>query len=364
MFQDKFINQMEPSYGEEEIGAVTDYLRSGGWLMEFKKTRELEKMICDFTGAKFCSVVANGTVSLFIALKAVGIGKDDEVIVPDYTMIATPNSVILAGGRPVFVDVDDSACLDPEKVEKAVTARTKAVIHVSINGRAGRLEELRTICEKRGIILIEDAAQSMGSFYNGNHLGTYGAIGSFSFSVPKIITMGQGGALITDDEELYKHICKIKDFGRVGGGVDIHDEFGWNFKFTDLQAVFGIEQFKKLSLRVQRKKEIGRLYQELIGDVKEVKTIETDFNEVAPWFAEVLVEEPEKLRDYLKENGVGTRTFYPAVHTQRIYNDVGDDFPKANYFGQHGLWLPSASNLKDEEIEYIVGTIKKFYEED
>jgi len=362
MKKEKFINQMEPWYGKEEINAVNDYLHSGGWLMEFKKTRELEQMICDFTGARYCSVVTNGTVSLFIALKAIGVGVGDEVIVPDYTMIASPNSVLLAGAKPVFVDIDESLCIDLEEVKKAITKRTKAVMHVSINGRAGELEELKALCEKKGVTLIEDAAQSVGSLYKGKHLGTYGAIGSFSFSVAKIITMGQGGALVTDDEILYKRICKIKDFGRIGGGIDVHDELGWNFKFTDLQAVFGIEQMKKLSFRVKRKKEMGKLYRKLLSKIPQVKTIETDFNEVAPWFIEILAEDSEKLKDYLKSQNIGTRPFYPAIHTQKIYSYVTGNFPNATKFSRQGLWLPSSSNLKDSDIRYIVRTIKEFYE--
>jgi len=361
MKEKKIINQMEPWYDEEEVNAVTEYLRSGGWIMEHRKTRELEQMICDFTGTKYCSVVANGTAGLFVALKAIGIKKDDDVIVPDYTMIATPNAVVLAGANPIFVDVDNSICLDIEKVKKAITVKTKAIMHVSINGRAGRLKELQTFCKEEGIALIEDAAQSLGSFYKEKHLGTYGVIGSFSFSVPKIITMGQGGALITNDKELYRKICKIKDFGRIGSGIDIHDEFGWNFKFTDLQAVFGIEQMKKLPFRVQRKKEIGKLYKKLLSDIKQVKTIETDFNEVAPWFIEILVNEPDKLRDYLKLQNIGTRVFYPTIHTQKIYNNVIGNFPNATKLSKHGLWLPSASNLRDEEVDSICKSIRNFY---
>jgi len=361
MKEEKFINQMEPCYGKEEIAAVTDYLESGGWIMEHKKTRELEQMICNFTGAKYCSVVANGTVSLFIALKAIGVGYEDEVIVPNYTMIATPNAVILAGAKPIFVDVDDSICIDLEKVEKAITTKTKAIMHVSINGRAGKLKELKALCQKKGVVLIEDAAQSLGSFFQGKHLGTYGAIGSFSFSVPKIITMGQGGALITDNEELYKKICKIKDFGRISGGVDIHDEFGWNFKFTDLQAVFGIEQMKKIPFRVQRKKQIGKLYKKLLNDIDQVKTIETDFNEVAPWFIEILVEDPKKLSDYLKSHNIGTRFFYPPINDQVIYKDVNGQFPKTKEIAYHGLWLPSSISLTNTQINYICKKINDFY---
>ncbi len=357
----KFFNQMEPWYGEEEIQAVTDYLRGGGWIMEFKKTKEFERMICEFTGAKYCSVVSNGTVSLFIALKAICLEQGDEVIVPDYTMIATPNAVLLAGGKPIFVDVDDSVCLDVEKVNKAITSRTKVVFHVSINGRAGRLKELKELCDRKNVILLEDAAQAIGSFYQGKHLGRFGAIGSFSFSVPKIITTGQGGALITDDEQLYKKICKIRDFGRISGGVDIHDEVGWNFKFTDLQAVFGIEQIKKISDRIERRKKIYRLYQQELGGMEQIRFIKNDFNETTPWFVEILVKEPSKLQNYLKEHGISSRPFYPAIHTQKIYSYVQGDFAKASYFGTHGLWLPSASQITNEEVKYICNWIKSFY---
>ena len=247
---------MEPWYGKEEKNAILEYLNSGGWLMEFKKTEEFEKMICYYTGAKYCSVVSNGTVSLFLALKALGIKSGDEVIVPDYTMIATPNAVLMAGAKPVFVDVDDSLCLNTELLKKAISAKTKAVIHVSINGRAGDLKNIKKLCKDRGLYLVEDAAQSLGSFYGNKHLGRHGIIGSFSFSVPKIITTGQGGALITDDRKIYEKIEKLKDFGRVSAGTDLHDEIGWNFKFTDLQAVFGIEQMKKLPQRTKLKKDI------------------------------------------------------------------------------------------------------------
>ncbi len=357
----KIINQMEPWYGKAEKKAILDYLNSGGWLMEFKKTEEFEKMICEYTGAKYCSVVSNGTVSLFLALKALGIKEGDEVIVPDYTMIATPNAVVLAGAKPVFVDVDDSLCLDTKLVKKAIGPKTKAVMHVSINGRAGDLNSLKKLCQDNKIPLIEDAAQSLGSFYNGKHLGRHGIIGSFSFSVPKIITTGQGGALITDDKKLYEKIEKLKDFGRVKPGVDQHDEMGWNFKFTDLQAVFGIEQMKKLPKRTKIKKHIQSLYEKHLKNVYEVKFIDTDLNNVSPWFVEILVPDSVALQKHLRLNNIGSRVFYPAIHTQPIYKHVKGDFPAATYAGQHGLWLPSSSFLKDSEIKMVCQKIIDFY---
>jgi len=353
---------MEPWHGKEEKEAICKYLDSGGWLMEFKKTREFEKSICDYTGAKFCSVLPNGTVSLFIALTALGIGKEDEVIVPDYTMIASPNAVKLAGARPVFVDIEkENLCMDAAQAEAAITDKTKAVMHVSINGRAGSLDKLIALCKNRGIYLVEDAAQSLGSFYNGKHLGTHGAVGSFSFSAPKVITTGQGGALVTDDESVFKKIKKIKDFGRIADGVDIHDEMGWNFKFTDIQSVIGIEQMKKLAWRANRKKEIYAKYKGLLHGIKEIQFINTDLAEVSPWFIDVLVEDRENLIKYLKENSIGSRPFYPPIHSQSIYAHVEGNFPVTTEITNRGLWLPSSSKLADDEIEYICGKMRCFY---
>ena len=193
----EFINQYEPSFDNNEADGLYAYMQSGGWVTEFKKTREFEDMIARYTGATYCSVVSNGTVSMSIALIAGGIGVGDEVIVPNYTMVATPNSAELIGARAVYVDVEpQTLCMDFSKMEEAITNKTKAVIFVSINGRvSSQMHELVNSCKKRGLMLIEDAAQSLGSFYDGRHLGTYGDVGSFSFSAPKIITTGQGGLL-------------------------------------------------------------------------------------------------------------------------------------------------------------------------
>lgn len=358
----KFINQIEPSYGNEEIKAVMDYLRSGGWLTEFKKTKEFERMLAKFTAAKYCSVVSNGTVTLFLALKALDVGPGDEVIVPDITMAATPNAVILAGAKPIFVDIEQNTlCLDVEKTARTITKKTKAVIHVSLNGRTGDLLKLKHFCRGKKINLIEDAAQSLGSFYRGRHLGTFGEIGSFSFSMPKIITTGQGGALITNNSKFYEKIKKLKDFGRSRGGIDFYETVGWNFKFTDLQAVIGIEQLKKIKKRMAKKKKTFKLYQKLLSNVKEVRFIKTDLNQTTPWFVDVLVPEREALIIYLKENGIGSRPIYPALHSQPAYNIKGS-YLNADKIAKEGLWLPSSVSLTKKEIEYICQKIRKFFE--
>ena len=358
----EFIIQMEPSYDHNEKNALNEYMESGGWLMEFKKTRELESMIADYTGAKYCSIMPNGTVSLSVALIACGIGVGDEVIVPDYTMVATPNAVELIGAKAVFVDIDrDTLCMDYDAMVNAVTEKTKAVFFVSINGRCPKdIDKYVKFCKSRGIHFLEDAAQSLGSLCNGKHLGRFGEIGSFSFSVPKIITTGQGGALITDDEELYNKIVKIRDFGRDKGGSDHYLTKGWNFKFTDVQAVIGIEQMKKLHSRVMRKKEMGKLYEKLLSGITGVELIPTDLEETSPWFYDILADDREKLLEFLKDNGIGSRIFYPPLHAEPAYGYEGH-YPVTEEIAKKGLWLPSAITLTDEQITYICGKIREFY---
>lgn len=355
---------MEPLIGEEEKKAVAEYLDSGGWLTEFKKTREFEKMIGNLVGAKYVSVVNNGTVSLTIAMMALGIKGGDEVIVPDYTMIASANAVILAGVKPVLVDIDPkNLCLDLDLVKKALTQKTKAIMLVTINGRYPEMEKFVEFAKDNNLYLIEDAAQSFGSGYKGKYLGTFGDVGSFSFSMPKIITTGQGGALVTDNEDLYQKILKIKDFGRAESGIDYHETLGYNFKFTDLQAVIGIEQMKKIDWRVKRKKEIYKTYRDLLKDVKGIESIETNLKDTAPWFIDILVDEGkrDKLISFLEEKGIGTRPFYPAIHTQPPYSWVRGDFPNSKDISERGLWLPSAFFLSDEDIQYICQKIREFF---
>lgn len=356
---------MEPWFGEEEKKAVLEYMESGGWLTEFKKTRELEQIVADYTGSKFASMMPNGTVSLAVSLMVLGIKNGDEVIVPDYTMIASANSVILAGAKPVLVDINKkNLCLDFESAEKAITQKTKAIMLVTINGRYPEIAKFVDLCKEKNIFLVEDSAQSLGSKYKGKHLGTFGTIGSLSFSTPKIITTGQGGCLITDDEGLYKKILKIKDFGREEPGKDYHPTIGYNFKFTDLQAVIGIAQMKKLTWRVERKKEIFKLYKDLLSRAKGVEFIETDLENTSPWFIDILVpaDKREKLILFLNENKIRTRPFYPAIHTQPPYSWVKGNFKNSEDISKRGLWLPSSSFLTDEDIKYICEKVRYFFE--
>lgn len=360
----EFIPQMRPLFGAEEKAELLSYLDEDGFFTEFKKTELFERQIAEFTGAKHCIVVNNGTVSLTLAALALGLGPGDEVIVPNYTMIATPNSVKMLGAVPVFVDVEPATLiLDLAKTRAAITSRTKAIMLVSANGRAPAcgIAAFEALSRETGLPLIEDAAQSLGSFYaDGRHIGRAGAIASFSFSAPKIISTGQGGALITDDDELAARLRRLKDFGRAAGGTDVHDSVGYNFKFTELQACVGVAQMRKLPERILRKKEIWRRYQEGLAAVPQIQLFAHDLSLCTPWFIDCKVERRDELAAYLKSRGIGSRTMYPPIHAQQAYGLPGS-YPVAEEIGARGLWLPSMIQLSDAQIARICAEIARFF---
>jgi perosamine synthetase len=361
---DLFMPQMQPWFDDSEAQAVFDYMRSGGWLTEFKESKKFADNIADFTGARYCSVLSNGTVSLVASLLALNINHSDEVIVPAYTMVATANAVLMAqGAKVVFADVEPSTMgLDFESMCSKITDRTKAIMLVSINGRyPSRLMDILEFCSERGIHVIEDAAQALGSFHQGRHVGRNGLVGSFSFSMPKIITTGQGGALITDSEELYEKIEFVKNFGREQAGVDKHVFIGGNFKFTDLQAVVGIQQLGKIHGRMERKKHVYKVLCEQLNDIERLSFFPTS-EEVTPWFNDVLVDGRKEFQEYLHERNIGTRPFYPDVPSQAPYKQPSGQFPNAEHLSEHGVWLPSYSQITDEELDRLIRTIRSFFQ--
>jgi perosamine synthetase len=363
-----FIPQMEPCFGDEEADALHAYMKEGGWITEFQRTAEFERQIAAYVGARHAVVVNNGTVSLTLAAIACGVVAGDEVIVPNYTMIATPNAVSLLGAKPVFVDVEpETLCMQHDAFEAAITPKTRAVMLVTANGRAPLtgIARFEATCKARGVTLIEDSAQSLGSrFPDGRHAGTAGVVGSFSFSAPKVISTGQGGALVTDDDAIAHKLRRLKDFGRAKGGTDVHDTIGYNFKFTELQACIGLEQMKKLPARVERKKEILRRYRQGLSGVRGVTLFAQELEHTTPWFIDGLFERRDALAAHLKTRGVGARVMYPPIHQQLAYADhplAGASFPVSERVGREGLWLPSASQLTDAQIDRVTAAIREFY---
>jgi perosamine synthetase len=357
----KFIHQVEPYLTENEGKAISEYLGSGGWLTEFEKTETFERMIADFLGAKYAVVVTSGTVALYLSMIALDIGPKNSVVVPDYTMIATPNSVKWAGADVSLCDiVRNTLCLDLNKIR--LKKNTKALIYVAINGRSGNMEEVVQFCQNKKLFLIEDACQAFGSKWNNRFLGTFGDVGVFSFTPHKIITTGQGGVVITNDEKIYANVKKLKDFCRVKPGVDVHTSIGYNFKFTDLQAVIGIEQLRIIDYRIKQKREIYKTYVDNLSDLEFVEFLPIDLSQTVPWFVDILLKNipREKFISYIKENGIGSRPFYPPVHSQEPYSDCEGSFSNTSEIVQRGVWLPSSVGLNFETIRYITDTVRRF----
>ncbi len=335
----KKISHVKPYYGEKEIKIVTNYLKGDVYLTEFKYTKELEEKLAKFLNVSYVSIVSNGTVALYLSLLASGIGKGDKVIVPDITMIATPNAVKMVGATPILTEVDWNGCLDIDKI--SLDKKVKAIIYVDLNGRSGDMYRVKNFCEKNKLVFIEDSCQALGSKYEGQYLGSFGRFGCFSMGFHKIITTGQGGFIVSHTQEDYETIERLKDFGRLKGGSDVHDHLGFNFKFTDLQAVFGIEQLKTMRWKMKKKRQLYQWYNDNKPD-----------QDYVPWFIEYKSNDIKGLHEYLKFKEIETRLFYPPIHTQKIYKQE-NKFPIATEFSHTTLWLPSSLDLTKQDVKYI-----------
>jgi len=302
-------------------------------------------------------------MALALALMGCGIGAGDDVIVPDFTMIATINAVKMVGANPVIADVDSRTfTLTRDIIERYRTPMTKCVLFVSLNNRQVDLDDIVKYCISTGLVLVEDAAQSLGAKVGGKHFGTFGCAGCFSLSTPKIISTGQGGFVVTNDDTLASKMMMIKNFGRKTGGVDNFELFGLNLKFTDIQAVIGIEQMKKLPERVILMRDIYQLYLTEIQKIspKHVRMIQPDDPDYVPWFVDVYSDQRDELAEFLKKHNVQTRPTYPAIHTTPMYAS-DKNYPNSLYVAQKGLFLPTHSLLTPSEIRYICTLIACFF---
>lgn len=352
------IMQSRPVFGIEEADACHKYIMNDGFITEHKITEKFEKELCNYINSKHCILTTSGNSAIILALLSLDIGVGDEVIVPDYTMIATVNSVKMVGATPIFVDVcKNTFTIGLDAIKTKITSKTKAIIHVSLNNRQDSLKELSIFCKTENIFLIEDAAQSLGCFLEDKHLGTYGDIGCFSLSTPKIISTGQGGFIVTDNDEINSKIRMIKNFGRKESGSDVFDTFGINLKFTDLQSIIGLEQLKKLPDRVSRLKKVYSLYYEYLKDSCNI--LESPNQQWIPWFVDIVVKDRHDLSNFLSIHNVETRNTYPQVSKTIVYNDL-TSFPNSENISSNGLFLPTHMCLTNEDIEFICILINFF----
>lgn len=357
------INQIEPWIDEDELAELTTVIKSTR-VTENEATRQFEELIKQLTGANHAVAMTNGTMALFSILRALGVGPGDEVIVPDMTFVATANAVILAGAQPVFCDVSpDTYCIDVDLAETLVTERTKAIIPVHLYGLAAEMDELADLCSRLRLLLIEDAAQGVGVKYKGRHAGTIGRAGMLSFYGNKTITTGEGGVVITDDEDLARDCYKLKNHGRRVKGVFVHESVGFNFGFTDLQAAVGIAQLHKLPRIIQRKREIRDFYQAHLAGVRDIEfqTIQ-DHTEPVFWFTNVYTDDVERLAKHLRSNGIGTRRFFYPLHKQPCYEDLRPpECPVSADGHARALSLPSGAGLNDDQLHLVVDCIADYF---
>ena len=357
------IPQIEPWIGEEELQEVTQVILST-WITEGEKTALFEQKFAAFTEAKHAIAVNNATIGLYMCLKVLGIGPGDEVIVPDFTFIATVNSVIMAGAEPVLVDIDRQTFnLEPKGLEAAITPRTKAIIPVHIYGQAADMEAINQIAKRYGLFVVEDAAQGVGVRFQGKHVGHLGDVGCFSFYGNKTMTTGEGGMITTDDDEIAGKCWMLKNHGRTKKGTFVHEHIGYNFCFTDLQAAIGLAQMSKLDTILQKKTQNLKLYKAYLADVEEVEFPDHDPRcETVAWFTNILVADPQQLQDYLAQEGIGTRRFFYPIHRQPCYEGkLGKEFPNVEYAYAHGLSLPSSATISDEQIRMACEKIRSLY---
>lgn len=361
------IPQLVPYIGEEELKNLKQVIETK-WVTEGPFTETLIEKIKQFTRAEYVLPINNGTLALYLSLKAIGVMQGDEVIVPDFTFNASASSVAFTGAVPVFVDVNkDDFSINIDQIADKITSNTKAIMPVHIYGQSVDMEPIIEIAKKNSLKIIEDAAQGYGVLYKGNHVGTIGDIGIISFFADKTITMGEGAVILTNDEKLYHTLRQLRNQGRMESGSFMHSELGMNFRITDLQSAVGVAQIEKFSEIKQRKLDNYNLYRNELYSVRELSFMkDNSFSNFIPFRVAIKTSEKERLMKYLEENGIQTRGFFYPLHRQPCFNYLGyetDSFPVTNTLYDEGICLPVFCDLQRDDIVYVCNCIKKFYTE-
>lgn len=356
------INIAQPQIGKEEIKAVTAVLKSG-MLAQGSKVAEFEEKFAKYIGVKYAVATSSGTTALHVTLLAVGVGPGDEVITSPFTFIASANSILYTGARPVFVDIDERTYnINQEKIESAITKQTKAIMPVHLYGQAADMTKIIKIAKKHKLAVIEDACQAHGAEWKKKKVGSFGT-GAFSLYPTKNMTTGEGGIITTNYKEIYEKACLLRAHGSKVRYY--HDILGFNFRMTDLEAAIGIEQLKKLDkfnkLRIKNaeflNKNLGKTPGIIVPyvDKSAVHVFHQYTIRITPEFA---LSRDEVLKK-LTEAGIGTAVFYPLpINEQKLYREMGykNDTPTAAKISKEVLSLPIHPGLKKKDLEYIVRT--------
>lgn len=369
-----FIPVCTPVLGGNEIKYVTDAVSSGWISSSGSYVNKFEEAFSSYCGVKYGVAVCNGTVAIHLALSALGIGKGDEVIIPSFTMIATAFAVCYTGAIPVFVDADkDTWNIDVNKIEEKITNKTKAIIPVHIFGNPCDMGKICEIAKKYNLYIIEDAAEAHGAEFNGKKTGSFSDIASFSFFANKNLTTGEGGMVITDNEDYYK---KCKYFKNMCFPVDAprvysHNNIGFNYRMSNLHAAIGLAQTEKANDYRDMRINNATLYKKYLSECNGIifqKDQENGLN--VHWMNTIVINPSEyghtkdELIEYLKQNGIDTRLLFVSMNKQKSLKEFGCDcsgeYKVTDWLTENGFYLPSASNLTEQQINYICQIIKDF----
>lgn len=360
----------------KELDYVKDCIKSGWISSAGSYVDQFEKSFSEFCDCKYGVSCSNGTAALHLALESLKIQQGDEVIIPTFTMIATCNSVIYTGAKPVLIDSEPETWnIDVNKIEEKITSRTKAIIPVHIYGHPVDMGPLIELAEKYNLFIVEDAAEAHGALYKNKKIGSLGDIGCFSFYANKIITTGEGGMLVTNNKELAER-AKLLRNNAFSKPRFIHKDFGFNYKLTNLQAAIGVAQMENADKLVELRIKNASIYNSLLKNIEGITLpSEKIWAKNVYWMYGVVLDNfgvtKEQLMVKLFEKGVETRSFFIPMHQQPIYKtkkkqnfpDVIGRYPIAENLGKNGLYLPSGNSLTKEHIKQVVNSIKEVKEE-
>jgi len=378
MIRKKYIPYCLPSIGEEEIREVVDTLKSG-WLTMGPKTIEFEKLIAEYVGAKHAIAVNSCTAALHLSLIALGIGKGDEVITTPYTFASTANVIIHVGAKPVFVDIKmDTYNIDPEKIRKAVTPRTKAIIPVHYAGQPCDMKEILEIAEDYGLYVIEDAAHAIGAEYERRKIGTFGTTTCFSFYATKNMTTGEGGAITTNNDELADKLRILrlhgiskdawKRYSSTGSWYYEVEECGWKYNMTDLQAALGIHQIKKLEKFIEIRRKYAQIYNEELSEIDGIiiPCEKPNVRHVYHLYPILITNyDRSKFIEEMRERGIGCSVHFIPLHLHPFYRKTfgfrKGDFPNAEWVYEREVSIPLYPKMEEKDIYYVIQVIKEIF---
>ena len=368
---------MQPMFGEEEEHAVVEVLRSG-WIVQGPKVVAFERLVADYVGVQEAVATSSCTTALHLALVLLGVGPGDEVIVPSFTFIATANVVCHTGATPVFVDIDpDTYNLDPDTIEAAITPRTKAIMPVHQIGLAADMDRIHTIAHRHRLAILEDAAPALGATYKGTRVGGLGHVTCLSFHPRKVITAGEGGMILTDDQDfahrariLRTHGMSLSDLQRhhaTSVAIESYHDLGYNYRLSDLHAAVGIEQMKKLDVILRRRQQIADHYNAAFTDLHGVRLPFSSADQPHSYQSYLIQLPPQapKTREQVMQEmfdaGIATRRGVMAIHLEPYYRERFPHvtLPVTEVAAQSTLLLPIYPMMTADQQDYVIDHLRR-----